>query len=249
MAGSNVTSSEGWTGASEAAAETFEPSNLPTFKPVTAAIFDVDNTLLPGASSEQLFIRFLIERRHLGLGAAYGTALALLRHARLGSPRAILREHRPYIRGWTAERLAPLAEEAFATIIAPRLSARAVARVRWHQEEGHLVALLSGAPPFLLAPLGRCLGIARVLGTPIAVVDGVYTGSLSGTHLYGPEKAALAVRFAREEGVDLGASYGYADHHTDARFLMLFGHPTCVNPTPRLRRIAGRFGWAVEEFR
>ncbi len=124
-----------------------------------------------------------------------------------------------------------------------------MARVRRHQAAGHLVALLSGAPPFLLALLGQLLGIAQVIGTPLAVEDGAYTGGLAGKHLYGPEKAVLAARFARQHAVDLAASYAYADHHSDARFLLLFGHPVCVNPTPRLRRLAARFGWPVETFR
>ncbi len=209
----------------------------------------MDNTLLPGTSSEQLFLRFLIRRRHFGPRAAAGTLLALVRHTRLGGPRAVLREQRPYIRGWEVARLAALAEEAFAAVIAPRLSGQAVTRVRRHQAAGHLVALLSGAPPFLLAPLGRLLGIGQVIGTPLAVEDGAYTGGLAGKHLYGPEKAALAARFARQHAVDLAASYAYADHHSDARFLLLFGHPVCVNPTPHLRRLAARFGWPVEMFR
>lgn len=229
--------------------ETSKPANQPASDSVTAAVFDVDNTLLPGTSCERLFIRFLIAHRQLGLGAAYGTALVLLRHLGRAGPRAVLREQRPYLRGWQVERLAALAEEAFATAIAPRLSRRAVERVRRHQAAGHLVALLSGAPPFLLAPLGRHLGIDRVIGTPLAIVDDAYTGGLAGAHLYGPEKAALTVRFAREEGVDLGASFGYADHHSDAPFLLLFGQAVCVNPTRRLRRLAARFGWVVEEFR
>lgn len=213
-----------------------------------AAVFDVDNTLLPGASSERLFIRFLIERRHLGWRAAVGTLAAMVRYARLG-PFHALRQHRPYLRDWHVARLEALAEEAFATTIAPRLSRRGVERVRQHQVQGHVTVLLSGAPPFLLAPLSRQLGIEHVIGTPLATAAGVYTGTLAGGHPYGEEKAALARRFAAAHGVDLAASYAYADNHSDAPLLQLFGHPVCVNPSPRLRRLAARFGWPVEEFR
>ncbi|MDP9372939.1 MAG: HAD-IB family hydrolase, partial [Chloroflexota bacterium] len=159
------------------------------------------------------------------------------------------RLHRPYIRGWPVARLQALGEEAFAAAIAPRLSRRGEARVGEHRARGHLTALLSGAPPFLLAPLARRLAVAHVIGTPLAVVDGAYTGALAAGHPYGEEKAALARRFAAAHGVDLAASYAYADHHSDAPLLALFGHPVCVNPTPRLRRLAARFGWPVEEFR
>jgi HAD superfamily hydrolase (TIGR01490 family) len=213
-----------------------------------AAVFDVDNTLIPGISSERLFIRYLIRRRHFGPRAAYRTLAVMLRYARLG-PFHTVRQHRPYLRGWPVARLEALGGEAFATAIRPRLSGRGVARVREHQAAGHLTALLSGAPPFLLAPLARFLGIEQVIGTPLAVVDGAYTGDLAGNHPYGPEKAALARRFAKAHDVALAASYAYADHHTDLAFLALFGHPVCVNPSPALRRQAARRGWPVEEFR
>ena len=213
-----------------------------------AAVFDVDNTLVPGTSSEQLFIRYLIRERHLGTRAAWGTLAAMVRGARRG-PLHALRRHRPYLRGWPVGRLAALGEEAFARAIAPRLSRIGTARVREHAAAGHLVAILSGAPPFLLAPLGRALGVEQIIGSELAVLNEAYTGALAAPHPYGEEKATLARRFAREHGVDLAASYAYADHHSDAPFLALFGHPVCVNPTPRLRAIAARSGWAVEEFR
>ena len=212
-----------------------------------AAVFDVDNTLLPGASSERLFIRFLIERRHLGWRAALGTLAAMVRYARLG-PFHALRQHRPYLRDWQVARLQALAEEAFATTIVPRLSRRGVERVREHQARGHLTVLLSGAPPFLLAPLSRQLSIEHVIGTPLVIAEGVYTGALAGGHPYGEEKALLARRFADAHGIELAASYAYADDHSDAPLLRLFGHPVCVNPSPRLRRLAVRCGWPVEEF-
>lgn len=213
-----------------------------------AAVFDVDNTLIPGTSSERLFIRYLIRRRQLGWRAAYRTLAVMARYARLGPFRTI-RQYRPYLRGWTVARLEALGNDAFAAAIAPRLSRRGVECVREHQARGHLTVLLSGAPPFLLAPLSRFLGIAHVIGTPLAVVDGAYTGNLDGKHPYGEEKAALARRFARAHAVDLGASYAYADHPSDAPLLRLFGHPVCVNPSRGLRRQAARCGWPIEEFR
>lgn len=213
-----------------------------------AAVFDVDNTLLPGTSSERLFILYVVRQRYLGPRAALATLQVMARHARRG-PFYALRHHRPYLRGWRLADLERLGEEAVQATIVPRLSARAVATVRRHQALGHLLALLSGSLPFLLAPLARHLGIAQIIATPLALDAGVYTGELAGNHPYGRQKAILAHQFAREHGVDLAASFAYADHHSDASFLALFGHPVCVNPTARLRRLAARNGWPVQDWR
>lgn len=219
-----------------------------TSRAAIAAIFDVDNTLLPGTSAERLFVTYLLRRRLVGARAAFGTLLALLRYVRLG-PARTLRQHRPYLRGWQVERLRVLGEEVVREVIVPRLSRGGVARVREHDAAGHRTALVSGSLPFLLGPLGRWLGVEVVIGTPLAISGDAYTGALSGAHLYGAEKAVVTRRFAAARGVDLRVSYGYADQHSDLPFLALFGHPVCVNPTPRLRRLAARRGWPVEEWR
>lgn len=210
-----------------------------------AAVFDLDNTLLPGTSAERLFVRFLIRKRLIGARVAAATLLALLRHMRQG-PATVLRTRRPYLRGVEVERLRRLGEEAVSSAIVHRLSRQGVARVREHVRAGHRTAIVSGSLPFLLGPLGRALNVQVVFGTPLDAANDRYTGALSGQHTYGLEKAVVTRRFANDERIELAASYGYADHHTDVYFLELFGHPTCVNPTRRLRSVAHQRHWPTE---
>lgn len=212
-----------------------------------AAVFDVDNTLLPGTTSERAFIAYLIRNGHYGTRATLRTLLTIVRHARLG-PGGALRLHRPYLRDRAVEDIARLAERVFATRILPRLSPNGLARVRWHQGRGHRVALLSGAPEFLVSLLATSLGVETVISTPLHLAAGRYTGALAGLHPYGSRKTLLARQFIADHQIDARASYAYADHHTDAELLALFGHPTCVNGTARLRRIAARNGWAIEDW-
>ena len=110
------------------------------------------------------------------------------------------------------------------------------------------MALLSGSPQFLVELLAAYLGVTSVLGTPLALANGRYTGKLAGLHPYGDRKAILARQFTETHALDRATSYAYADHHSDAELLSLFGHPVCVNATPRLRRIAARNGWPVEHW-
>lgn len=214
---------------------------------VITAVFDVDNTLLPGTTSERAFIAYLIRNGHYGARATLRTLLTIVRHAHLG-PGGALRIHRPYLRDRTVVDVARLADRVFATRILPRLAPNGLARIRWHQGRGHRVALLSGAPEFLVTLLAAHLGVETVIGTPLRLEAGRYTGALAGLHPYGERKALLARRFIADHQIDPAASYAYADHHTDAEVLALFGHPTCVNGTARLRRIAARNGWAIEDW-
>lgn len=218
---------------------------IPSPPPRIAAVFDLDNTLLPGTSAERLFVRFLIRKRLIGARVGVATLLAVLRYMRQG-PVTVLRTRRPYLRGIEVERLRRLGEEAVSHAIVHRLSRRGVARVQEHVRAGHRTAIVSGSLPFLLGPLGRALNVQVVFGTPLDAVNDRYTGALRGQHTYGLEKAVITRRFASDERLDLAASYGYADHHSDLYFLELFGHPTCVNPTRRLRSLAHQRQWPTE---
>jgi putative phosphoserine phosphatase/1-acylglycerol-3-phosphate O-acyltransferase len=210
-----------------------------------AAIFDVDNTLLPGMTSERIFIRSLYRRGLYGPRVVLRTLGTLARYAHLGPVRT-LRTHRPYLRGLAASEVERLAESVFTDEILPSLSPTGIARVRDHLEQGHLVALLSGAPRFLVGLLARHLGVAQFIGAHLTLAGERYTGGLADLHPYGENKLTLARRLATEHRFDLRHAYAYADHHSDANLLLAVGHPVCVNPTPRLRRLAGQFGWPVE---
>lgn len=212
-----------------------------------AALFDVDNTLLPGMASERIFIRALFRRGLYGPRAILRTLATLARHAPLG-PVGTLRTHRPYLRGLGASEVERLAEAVFADEILPRLSPIGVARVRDHLDRGHLVALLSGSPRFLVGLLARHLGIGQFVGAHLTLTDERYTGDLADLHPYGRNKLTFAQRLAREHRFDLRDAYAYADHHSDAALLLAVGHPVCVNPDARLRRLAERFGWAIERW-
>lgn len=221
--------------------------NDPAQAPRAGAVFDLDNTLLPGVSAERLFVRFLIAKRLLGARAAAATLVAVLRYVRDG-PAHTLRVRRPYLRGWEVERLRQLGEEAVKDAILPRLSGTGVQRLQQHLRAGHRTAIVSGSLPFLLGPLGRALGVHVVVGAPLHAVDGRYSGNLTGEHTFGLRKAVVTRQFALDEQVDLSRSFAYADHHSDRYFLELFGHPVCVNPTPRLRVLARGRGWPIERW-
>jgi HAD superfamily hydrolase (TIGR01490 family) len=223
-----------------------DPVAAPT--PRIAAIFDVDNTLLPGIASERIFIRALYHRGLYGPRVILRTLTTLARYAHLG-PIGTLRVHRPYLHGLSSVEVERLAETVFSEEILPRLSSTGVARVRDHLQRNHLVALLSGSPRFLVGLLARHLGVAQFVGAHLTLAEERYTGRLADLHPYGPNKLTFAQRLAREHGFDLRDAYAYADHHSDANLLQAVGHPICINPTPRLRRLAEQFGWSIEQWR
>ena len=75
------------------------------------------------------------------------------------------------------------------------------------------------------------------------------TGWLRRPVLAGPAKAAWVRRFAELEAIDLARSYAYADDVADVPLLSVVGHPTAVNPSGDLGRVARDNHWPVLELR
>jgi phosphoserine phosphatase len=78
--------------------------------------------------------------------------------------------------------------------------------------------------------------------------DGLFTGKLGGTFMYGEGKVEAIRRYADEHDIDLAASYAYSDSVSDLPMLRAVGHPVVVNPDDGLARIAKEEGWRVMRF-
>ncbi|HKP52534.1 MAG TPA: HAD-IB family hydrolase [Chloroflexia bacterium] len=215
---------------------------------MVAAVFDVDRTLIPVTTTERIFIRYLLRKRVLGLGAVFQTTLFILKNLRHASPFETIRRQRAYLAGQPYEKMIKVARRCFETDIKPRLSHTGLEAIREHKEKGHSIVLLSGSLDFLLAPLREEVGADHLISANMEVVNGKLTGRIVGPFPYGSYKAALIQHFANEHGLDFSQSYAYADHHTDHEVLRLFGNPVVINPKPRMQEIADREGWPVKQF-
>jgi phosphatidylglycerophosphatase C len=104
------------------------------------------------------------------------------------------------------------------------------ARMRWHQEQGHVVILVSASLGAYLHPLGDLLEVDAVLCTELEEVNGILTGKLDGKNCRGEEKASRVQKWC--EGAGMNAEdlvYAYGDSSGDVQLLELFSHGTWVN--------------------
>jgi putative phosphoserine phosphatase / 1-acylglycerol-3-phosphate O-acyltransferase len=212
-----------------------------------AAVFDLDRTLLPGTTAERIFLRHLARHRVLGLGAAVETARYVMRTGGSGAVQGI-RADRPYLTGVHEASLRLHGRRCALREILPALSGRGIDFLHWHMDRGHHLVLLSGSLPYVVDPLARELGIEDVICSQMKVERQRLSGDLEGLHPYGDAKATLMLEFGQTHDVEFDVSYCYADHHTDESLLQLFGNPVCVNPSEKLRHIAMRYDWRIEEF-
>jgi putative phosphoserine phosphatase/1-acylglycerol-3-phosphate O-acyltransferase len=212
-----------------------------------AAIFDLDRTLLAGASGPSISAALrsvgLLSERTLP-----GEELLFRAFNLLGENRPSMMLTRQGVRlakGWD-QRLAREAGEMAAKTLIPLVMPYARVLIEEHQAAGRLVAVATTTPVDMVQPFAEQLGLDAVIATRYGVHQGKYTGTFDGEFVWGRGKLAAVRRWADEHDVDLKASWAYSDSWYDAPLLSAVGHPVAVNPDPRLRLMAVVRRWPVQ---
>ena len=209
-----------------------------------AALFDVDNTLLPGEASEVRFFRYLWRRGLVGWSELSRSVAWLAGHIPPFSLHP-LRERKVYLAGKCPADIEAHAREFCQAEMIGKLSVEGRARLDTHRQAGHQLILVTGAPDFLVVPLAEFLGVSTVFAAKPEQRDAVYTGALIPPFPYGRGKRELILAHAQEMSVDLARSYAYGDSPGDRDILKLVGHPLVVNPIRGMARTAQQQGWPV----
>ncbi len=218
-----------------------------------AAFFDVDNTLMQGASifhlARGMHRRKFFTTREIAAAAwkqAYFRIVGVEDPEHVASTRVSALS---FIAGHTVQELEELGEEIFEEAMAHRIWPGTRALAQMHLDEGQRVWLVTAAPIEIARIIARRLGLTGALGTVAEHVDGVYTGRLVGDMLHGPAKGEALRALADREGLDLDRCSAYSDSYNDLTMLSIVGHPCAVNPDARLRVYAKQQGWRIRDYR
>lgn len=218
---------------------------------LVGAFFDVDNTIIRGASAFHLAVG-LWRRGFLGAWDILRFAIHQARYLAFGENRRQIDEVRAaglaLLRGHSVAEMRGIAEDVYDEVLHLRIYPGTRRLLDEHRQAGHEVWLVTAGPAEIGELIARRLNAAGALGTVLERADGRYTGRLVGDLLHGEAKADAVERLARREGIDLGASYAYGDSTHDVPLLSLVGNPVAINPDRRLRRHAARVGWPVRTF-
>ena len=221
--------------------------------PEAAAFFDVDNTVMQGASIFHL-ARGLHRRRFFTSRDIARAAWdqAYFRVVGVEHPEAVANARvsaLSFIAGHRVEELEALSEEIFDEAMAQRIWPGTRALAQLHLDQGQRVWLVTAAPVEIARIIAHRLGLTGALGTVAESVDGVYTGRLVGDMLHGSAKADAVAALARDMGLDLSRCSAYSDSYNDLPMLSLVGDPCAINPDGKLREHARREGWRVRDYR
>lgn len=218
-----------------------------------AAFFDIDNTVMRGASifhlARGVASRKLLRTSEIAHFAWKQTKFLASGSENLEDMKEATEAALAFVKGRRVSDLLKFAEEIFDERMVQKLWPGTLALAREHIKNGDQVWLVSTTPVEVGKLITDRLGLTGALGTVSEIADGVYTGRLVGLPLHGPAKAEAVKALAEQEEMNLQDCYAYSDSFNDIPMLSLVGHPGAINPDRKLASVARKSGWPIRDFR
>ncbi len=210
-----------------------------------AAFFDLDRTLLVGASgtvfSKAMREAGLLTRSFPGESLLYGL------FNRIGEtlPSMALARQGANLAKGRSRKLVQQAAEGVADALMAMVQPLAAPLFEEHRAAGRAIVLATTTPYDLVKPLADRLGLDDVVATRygVDVDDDTYNGTLDGPFVWSAGKLAAVSEWATRNGVQLAESFAYSDSVYDAPLLSAVGNPFVVNPDPRMVLMAAARRW------
>jgi HAD superfamily hydrolase (TIGR01490 family) len=217
---------------------------------MAAAFFDLDRTLIAGASLFPLGVEAwragLVSKREVRRFATGALAFKLFGDKGERSE-GVRTDFLGRVEGVSVEVLHDVARRVLPRLVS-RVRPESRRLIKMHEQAGRDTWIVSASPYPIVAPLADRLGMTGAIATRGKAVDGHYTAELDGPFVYGEGKAEAITQLAVDRGYDLKHSYAYSDSISDLPMLEVVGHPVAVNPDSELADLAHERGWPVVIF-
>ncbi len=214
------------------------------------ALFDLDNTLLAGdsdylwgcfLSDKGLVDKSLYEQANLRFYEQYKQGTLDI-HEFLNFALTPLAEN-------DFDRLQSFHAEFMDSSIREIMTETGQAKIDQHREQGDYIVIITATNSFVTGPVAKAFGVDHLIATEPEIVDGQYTGKVSGTPCFQEGKITKLNEWMETSGKNLEGSYFYSDSHNDLPLLEQVTTPVAVDPDDQLRTIAQERNWKIETFR
>jgi len=211
------------------------------------ALFDLDNTLLAG-DSDYNWSLFLISE---------GLLDAKTHHERNEQFYQDYKNGNLDIYKFLEFQLQPLSQHLVSflnelhlkymdKVIRPMMTQKAQDLVNQHKAAGDLCLIITATNSFVTKPIAAAYGIEHLIGTDPEMVNGQYTGAVSGIPSFQEGKVTRINQWLAERGQklsDFEVSYFYSDSHNDLPLMKLVTNPVAVDADETLTAYATQQNW------
>lgn len=184
----------------------------------TIAFFDFDGTITKDDSLLK-FIRFVVGDARFVLGLfALSPVLVAYQFKLIPNYKAKQKMLSYFFKGMAKDEFFEVANEYSLVHIDKILRAKAMDKIKWHQEQNHTIVVVSASLECWLRPWCEKNGL-ELIATQLEIKEGMVTGNLRSKNCYGIEKANRIREqydLARYEYI-----YAYGDSRGDREMLEL----------------------------
>jgi HAD superfamily hydrolase (TIGR01490 family) len=211
------------------------------------ALFDLDNTLLAG-DSDYNWSLFLIDEGLLDAKSHHDRNEQFYEDYKNGclDIYAFLKFQLHPLSQHPKDFLDALHVKYMDKVIRPMMTEKAQALVNQHKENGDLCLVITATNSFVTKPIASAFGIANLIGTDPEMVDGQFTGHVSGEPSFQEGKVTRLNDWLTSRGqkiTDFKTSYFYSDSHNDLPLMKLVTNPVAVDADPQLTAYAQKNQW------
>ncbi|MCY4045095.1 MAG: HAD-IB family hydrolase [Cellvibrionales bacterium] len=198
-----------------------------------AAFFDVDNTLI-NTKSLLSFLDFMIEKDHKNINKYEAFKINLKQMFINNQPRELINRHYfSVLRGHNVEYIKQLAELWVNEQIENKyfFNYELLGRVERFKKDNLRIVLVTGSFEAILEPLNRYLKADDILCSEPEIIDGIYSGELTGAACIGEGKRQAVLKYALMHNICIEESWAFGDDDTDIPMLETVGHGVRVEPS------------------
>jgi HAD superfamily hydrolase (TIGR01490 family) len=217
------------------------------------ALFDLDNTLLAG-DSDYNWSLFLIDEGLLDASTHHDRNEQFYQDYKNGCLDifAFLKFQLQPLTQHSKQFLDELHLKYMEKVIRPMMTEKAQALVNQHKANGDLCLVITATNSFVTQPIATAYGVEHLIGTDPEMVDGKFTGNVSGVPSFQEGKVTRLNTWLAERGQkldDFGTSYFYSDSHNDLPLMKLVTNPVAVDADDTLTAYAKQQGWPTMSLR
>jgi HAD superfamily hydrolase (TIGR01490 family) len=214
------------------------------------AIFDLDNTLL-GGDSDHAWGEFLCRKGYVNTDDYRERNDSFYQDYCRGEldVYAYQRFALAPLKGKTPKELESWHQQFMEEAITPLWLPKAVALLDKHKAADDFLLIITATNSFVTAPIARKLGVNDLIATEPEIIDGRFSGEISGTPCYQTGKVTRLQKWLHDNSENMIGSYFYSDSHNDLPLLEIVKHPIAVDPDQTLRRVSESRGWKIISLR
>ncbi len=217
---------------------------------VALAIFDLDNTLISG-DSDHGWGQFLVEQGLVDAELFKQKNDYYLEQYQLGQLDILeyLEFSLQALTAFPTETLFELRQQFVREKILPIITTKSRQLLQEHRDKGDYLLIITATNLFVTEPIAKELGVDDIIATEPEVINGQYTGKISGIPSFQEGKVKRLAAWLEQNTLSLEGSYFYSDSHNDLPLLKQVDHPVAVDADDTLTAYAQQNNWPIISLR